>query len=119
MSVGARWQWVAVGGRGEAGKGPATTQTASGYRVRPAGGGPRSTSAGHGPPPHLKTPTCQVRATSDLRDIHCVWGEVKGQGPELSLTFMYKGRRQNSLAAVPIFSSQLQPTYIEKAIYGC
>ena len=30
-----------------------------------------------------------------------------------------KGRRQNSLAAALIFSSQLQPTYIGKAIHRC
>ena len=29
-----------------------------------------------------------------------------------------KGRRQNSLAAAPIFSSQLQPSYIGKAIHS-
>ena len=37
----------------------------------------------------------------------------------LLYNYMYclrKGRRQNSLAAAPIFSSKLQPTYIGKAI---
>ena len=31
----------------------------------------------------------------------------------------HKGRRQNSLAAASIFSSQLQPTYVGKAIHNC
>ena len=31
----------------------------------------------------------------------------------------YKGRRQNSLAAATIFSSQLQPTFIRTAMHSC
>ena len=76
-----------MGGRGEeAGKGPATTQTASGYRVRPAGGGPRSTSARASPT--SKDPN--LPGDSYLRSQgHLYLRRSQSQGPELSLMNMY------------------------------
>ena len=37
----------------------------------------------------------------------------------LAYLVITKGRRQNEVAAAPIFSSQLQPTYIGKVMHRC
>ena len=67
-------------------------------------------------------PWCDCIYRSPVRLGHDRQGDRPGgeKTPPINLIMssQYKGRRQNSLAAPPIFSSQLQPTFIGKAIHS-
>ena len=54
---------------------------------------------------------------SDMRHLNLTCCMGIPQISHETLGFL-KGRRQNSQAAATIYSSQLQPIYIEKAIHG-